>query len=166
VKIVLLQNIKGLGNKYDIKNVADGYARNFLIPKGLAKIAIEKTIKEIEIQKAAWQKQEQEIKNKLEILAKELANREFKFTLKTGKKGEVYGSVTKEDIETRIYSNLMASESDQRVLREFLADPRESAFIKVNLEKPIKTLGEHQVEIDLSRGVKTKIKVIIESLLP
>jgi len=154
VKIVLLQNIKGLGNKYDIKNVADGYARNFLIPKGLAKIATEKTIKEIEIQKAAWQKQEQEIKNKLEILAKDLANREFKFALKTGKKGEVYGSVTKDDIKTRIYTDVNTD------LHGYLEN------IEVSLEKPIKTLGEHQVEIDLSRGVKTKIKLIIESLLP
>jgi len=154
VKIVLLQNIKGLGNKYDIKNVADGYARNFLIPKGLAKIATEKTIKEIEIQKAAWQKQEQEIKNKLEILAKDLANREFKFALKTGKKGEVYGSVTKDDIKTRIYTDVNTD------LHGYLEN------IEVSLEKPIKTLGEHQVEIDLSKGVKTKIKLIIESLLP
>lgn len=154
MKIVLLQNIKGLGNKYDIKNVADGYARNFLIPKGLAKIATEKTIKEIEIQKAAWQKQEQEIKNKLEILAKDLANREFKFALKTGKKGEVYGSVTKDDIKTRIYTDVNTD------LHGYLEN------IEVSLEKPIKTLGEHQVEIDLSRGVKTKIKLIIESLLP
>lgn len=151
MRIILLQDIKGLGGKFDVKEVKDGYARNFLIPRALAKIATEKTIKELEAQKFAWSKEEQEIKNKLETLAKDLAGQEFKFALKTGKKGEVFGSVSKEDIKTLMATNINTK------YHEYLKD------IKINLERPIKTLGEHQAEIDLSREVKTKIKVIIES---
>jgi len=139
MRIILLREIKGLGNKFDIKQVKDGYARNFLIPQGLAKIATEQTIKELEAQKAAWSKEEQEIKNKLETLAEELSGQEFKFTLKTGKKGEIFGSVTRDDIKNK------------------LSMPN----IEVNLERPIKTLGEHQVEINLGKGVKVNIKVSV-----
>ena len=137
-----------------------------MLPQGLAKIATEQVIKELEIQKAAWQKEEQEIKNKLETLAKELSGQEFKFTLKTGKKGEVFGSVGKNDIKTLIAANIGTN------FHEYLKD------IEIDLEKPIKKLGEHQVEIDLGKparhasqgeaggGVKTLIKVIIEPLQP
>jgi large subunit ribosomal protein L9 len=154
VKVILLQTIKGLGNKFDIKNVKDGYARNFLIPRGLAKIATEQVIKELEAKKVAWQKEEQEIKNKLEALIKELSGQEFKFTLKTGKKGEVFGSVAKSDIKTRIYTDMKTD------LHGYLEN------LEVDLNQPIKTLGEHQVEIDLGKGVKTLIKVIIEPSQP
>ncbi len=141
MKVILLENIKALGNKYDVKNVKDGYARNFLFPKGLAKIAANIEIKELEAQKAAQQKKEQEAKKQLESLAKELAGREFCFTIKTGEKDEVFGSVTKEDIK----KSVSASVSNDN--------------IEVNLEKPIKKLGEHQVEINLGGGIKTNIKI-------
>ncbi len=149
MKVILLQDIKGLARKFDVKEIKDGYARNFLIPKGLVKIATEQTVKELETQKFAWSKEEQEIKNKLETLAKDLAGQEFKFALKTGKKGEVFGSVSKDDIKTRIYADIDAD------LRGYLED------IEVNLERPIKKLGEHQVEINLGKGVKVNIKVSV-----
>jgi len=152
MKIILLQDIKGLARKFDIKEVKDGYARNFLFPKGLAKIATEQAIKELEAQKAAWSKEEEGMKNKLETLAKDLANQEFRFTLKTGKKGEVFGSVAKSDVKTQIYTDVNTD------LHRYLQN------LEIDLEKPIKTLGEHSIEVDLGRGVKTTIKVIIESL--
>lgn len=137
MKIIILQDVKGLGKKFDVKNVSDGYARNFLIPKGLAKIATDIAVKKLEAQKAGQEKEEQEAKIELEKIAKNLENQEFEFTVKTGEKGEVFGSVGKDDIKTRIG----------------IKD------IKINLERPIKTLGEHQVEIDLGKGIKTKIKL-------
>ncbi len=151
MKVILLEDIKGLGKKFDIKNVSDGYARNFLIPKGLAKIATDKSVKELEAQKAEQEKKEKETKIELEKIAKNLENQEFEFTIKTGKKGEVFGSVSKDDIRTRIDANINAD------LRRYLKD------IKINLERPIKTLGERRVEIDLGKGVKINIKVIIKS---
>lgn len=137
MKIIILQDIKGLGKKFDIKNVSDGYARNFLIPKGLVEIATDKSIKKLEAQEAAQEKEEQEAEIELEKIARNLENQKFEFTVKTGEKGEVFGSVGKDDIKTRIG----------------IKD------IKVNLERPIKTLGEHRVEIDLGKGIKAKIKL-------
>ncbi len=152
MKIILLQDIKDLGKKFDVKIVKDGYGHNFLLPQNLAKIATAKTIKELETRKIAWQKEENEIKNKLETLSKELQTKEFHFMLKTGEKGEVFGSVAKSDIKTRIYTDVKTD------LHGYLQN------IEINLDKPIKTLGSHQVEINLGKGVKTSIKLIIEPL--
>ena len=154
MRIILLREIKGLGNKFDVKQVKDGYGRNFLLLRGLAKIATDKSVKELESQKIAWEKEEQEIKTQLEALAKGLASQEFRFALKTGKKGEVFGSVSKDDIKTIIATNIGTN------FHEYLKD------IEIDLDKPIKKLGEHQVEINLGKGVKTLIKVIIEPSQP
>jgi len=148
VKVILLQTIKGLGNKFEVKQVKDGYGRNFLLPRGLAKIAANETIKELEAQKAAWQKREQETKNKLEALAKEISDREFKFTLKTGEKGEIFGSITKEAIAAEINKTLFPQSG---------IEPR-----NIDLGRPIKTPGEHRVEVSLGKEMKTLIKIIAE----
>lgn len=143
MRIIFLQDVKGVGKKFDIKEIKDGYARNFLIPRGLAKIATDAAIKELETKKLALEKQEKEFQLKLESLAKDLSHREFVFSLNTGKKGEVFGSITREDIKNRIDENI---------------------DMEVKLEKPIKTIGEHQVEINLGKGVKTAVKIKTEPL--
>lgn len=143
MKIIFLQDVKGIGKKFDIKEIKDGYARNFLIPRGLAKIATDAAVKELETKKAMLEKQEKELKSKLESFAKDLSHREFVFSLNTGKKGEVFGSITKEDIKNRINENIN---------------------MEVKLEKPIKTIGEYQVEINLGKGVKKTIKIKTEPL--
>ncbi len=153
MRVIILQDIKGIGKKFDIKEIKDGYARNFLIPRGLAKIATDAAIKELETKKSILEKQEKELKTKLESLAKDLSHRNFIFSLNVGKKGEVFGSITKDDIEERIYTDINAN------LREYLKNNME-----IKLEKPIKIIGEHQTEINLGRGVKTTVRVITEPL--
>lgn len=155
MKIILLQDIKGVGKKFDIKEVKDGHSRNFLIPRGLAKIAVDSAIKELEIKKSALEKQEKELKSKLESLAKNLSHRELVFSLNVGKKGEVFGSITKDDIKTRI--DEIINNMEINPIRNFISNG-------VNLEKPIKTIGEHQVEINLGKGVKTTVKIKTEPL--
>ncbi len=144
MKVILLEDIKNLGKKLDVKNVSDGYVRNFLLPKKLVKIATKEAIKGLESQKAKLEQQEQELKSKTEKLAKDLNNQEFKFKVKIGKKEEVFGSIGKEDI------------------KKALIDEK-GIDAKVLLEKPLKTLGEYQVEINLGKGVKTKINIILHS---
>ena len=153
MQIILLQDIKGIGKKFDVKEIKDGYARNFLIPRGLAKIATNATIKELETKKSVSEKQEKKLKAELESLAKNLSHRNFVFSLNVGKKGEVFGSITKDDIEERINANINAN------LRDYIKNNME-----IKLEKPIKTTDEHQIEINLGKGVKTTVKVIIEPL--
>ena len=152
MQVILIQDIPNFGKKYDVKNVKDGYARNFLLPKNLVKIATEKAIKELEKQKAILEQQEKELKEKLASMAENLAGKEFKFILKTGGKEKTFGSISANDIKTRIYADADAD------LRGYLEN------IKIGLERRIKTLGEHQVEIDLGRGVKTTIKINVVAL--
>ena len=149
MKIIILEDIKNFAKKYDVKEVKNGYARNFLIPRKLAKPATKDALKELEVRKAEWEKQEEEIKNRLRSAAEELGKKEITFELKTGKKDEVFGSVTKEDILKKL--SIFNSQF-----------PIKEKDIGINLQHPLKTIGEHKIEIDLSRGIKAKIKVLIK----
>lgn len=148
MKIILLQDIKGLGKKFDVKEIKDGYVRNFLAPRGLAKIADEKSLKEIEIQKAEKERKDKETKENLEKLGREISQNELFFKAKTGEKKEVFGSVNKEMILAEIVRKHNAAESAED--------------IEIKLAKPIKTLGRHEVEIDLGKGIVIKAPVIVE----
>jgi large subunit ribosomal protein L9 len=139
MKVIILEDIKGFAKKHDVKEAKAGYARNFLFPKNLAKPATEGALAELEKQKAEWEKKEEEAKAKLRETAKKLEGEEIIFELKTGEKNEVFGSVTKDDILKKI------SVKDA----------------EVKLAKPIKSLGEHEVEVDLPKGIKAKVKITI-----
>lgn len=148
MKMILLQDIRGFGKKFDVKEVKDGYARNFLLPRGLAKIADEKSLKELEIQKASQEIKEKEIREKLEKLAKAISEKELRFKVKTGEKGEVFGSVNKEMILAEIGKNHLFAE-------------KLTEDIEAELAKPFKTLGRHEVIVDLGRGIKARAPVVI-----
>ena len=147
MKIVLLRDIKGLGKKFEIKNVSDGYARNFLIVREFAVRANEKTVKDLELKAVAWRKKEEEVKKNFQILAEKLPKEKFLFKIKTGKKGEVFGSINKEDLT-------------QEIKRKFKDESFE--VMEIFLDRAIKSLGAHEVKINLGKGVETKITVIIE----
>jgi len=153
MKVIFLKDVKNVGKKFDVKNVSDGYARNFLFSQGLAKIATEEAIKNLEAQKAAALKEEEKNKSGLIALAKNLESREFEFKVKTGEKGEVFGSVNKEDIKTRIYADMKTD------IHGYSKDNFE-----LELERPIKKLGERRVEINLGKGIKANLKINVISL--
>ncbi len=148
MKVILLADIKGLGKKFDVKTAKDGYARNFLIPNGLAKLADKKSLEELEFKKAVWEKEDKELRANLESIAQNLTHHAFRFILKTGPKDAVFGSVTKDEIKKAVLGEI----------------PDNYENVEVELERPIKTLGEHQVELDLGKGIKTKIKVLVEGI--
>lgn len=141
MKVILLKDIHKLGKKYDVKEVSDGYAKNFLIAKGLAEQATPERIRHIELRIKNETKKHEEKKSLVEALAEELARHPLEFKVKTGKKGELFASVGSKEIEA-----------------EFI---KRGLDIKVDLEKPFKALGEHYVEIDLGFGKKKKIGVHI-----
>lgn len=146
MKVIFLKDIKGIARALDVKNVADGYARNFLFPRGLAKVADKKSITELEKEKTLRAEQEKDLIASLRKIASDLDQREFSFTVKVGKKGEIFGSVTKEEIEKEIgtlFPELKKGDLDWRV----------------ELGKSLKILGNHEVGLDLSRGIKAKIKI-------
>lgn len=151
MKIILLQDVKDFGKKDDIKNVSDGYARNFLLPRGLAKIADERSIKELEAKKMIDEKRKKELKTFFKSLAKDLSEREFVFSLNAGDGKGAFGSITKNDIKEKICSEIDALSKREK-------------DITVNLERNLKTFGEHQVEISLGKEVKSKIKIKIKPI--
>lgn len=148
MKVILLQDIKGLGKKLDIKNVSDGYARNFLIPKGLVGLATPQNIKAIEAKRLVLVEKEKELKSQAEQLKKQIEKIELIFKVAVGEKQEMFASVDAKDIKEKVVEEIGSAE----ILKNS----------EIILEKPIKKLGEHQVEIDLKQGVKAKIKVLIQ----
>ena len=74
MKVIILQDIKGIGKKFDVKEIKDGYAKNFLIPRGLAKIATNAAVKELETKKISVGKKGKRIKNQIRILGKKLSS--------------------------------------------------------------------------------------------
>lgn len=146
MKIIILQDIDKLGKKYDIKNVADGYARNFLIPKGLAKLATEKNIKWVDEQKKViMEKAEQELK-KTERIASAVDGQEIVISVKIGEKGEFFESITVQKISDK--------------LKELGFDIKTK---QIDLKNPIKELGEFPIKIKFEHNLESEIKVIISS---
>ena len=142
MKVVLLQNIDGLGHKFDVKEVKNGYVRNFLLPRKLVEIATMAAIQELEKRKALWAEKHKEVVAALQKKAEGLKDASFEFSLKVGEKDEVFSSVNQKDIE----KSLQKKGFDK---------------VEVELKKPIKEIGEHQVQVNFGEGIKAKIKVVV-----
>lgn len=145
MKVILLQDVKDLGEKFAIKEVADGYAKNFLIPKGLAKLASKKNLKWLEEQKQTMTQQAEEELKENQQLALKIDGLELVVPVKTKSDGRAFGSIS----STKI-ANL---------LKEKGFDIKRS---QIGLEKPIKEVGEWPVKIFLPHGLEAEIRVIIE----
>jgi large subunit ribosomal protein L9 len=146
MQIILLEDVRNIGKRYEAKDVADGYARNFLFPNKLAEAATPAGLKKIEAMKAAHEKGEKELLARLHQIAAKLNETKLEFQLKADKTGAVFGSVNKEAI--------------LKALREhdFITKER----VDIDLKYPIKELGEHAVEVDLKKSVKAKLKIIVK----
>jgi len=145
MKVVLLENIKHLGQKNEIKDVSIGYARNFLIKRGLAKPADKSAINEVEEINKTSSEQKEVVKGALKTLQDETKENPIKISVKAGKRGEVFGSVKDVDILNTIYKKFPKIKAEK---------------IKVDMNKPLKELGVH--EIQLMSGGKTLSTVKIE----
>lgn len=142
MKVIFLRDVKNVGRKGEIKEVADGYAKNFLLAKGLASPANQKNVRDVEQKAGSIEKEENEFKSRMESLRGSGA---LEFRLKMGSKGEVYSSVTKEDIEKEL---------------------KKKGFngVEARLQKPIRNLGEFEVEVSIGRGVTGKITVSVKPI--
>jgi large subunit ribosomal protein L9 len=147
MKVIFLGDVKNVGKKYDIKDVSDGYARNFLFPNKLAETATPEAIKKLESMKAEHEKGDKEALAHLESLARKINETKIEFTLKADKSGAVFGSVNKETL--------------LKAMREHKLIGAER--IDIDLKYPIKELGEHTVPIDLKKGVTAKLGVLVVS---
>lgn len=147
MKIILLQDVKGQGKKGDLIDVNEGYARNFLIKKGLAEAATATKINELNQKKQATAYHKEEELKAMRALAKEISGKTFTVKIKVGQTGKVFGSVTGADISEGLKQ--AGYDIDKK---------------KIVLESPIKTVGVYEVALKLAEGIATKIKVDVQGL--
>jgi large subunit ribosomal protein L9 len=142
---MLTKDIENVGRAGDIKEVADGYGRNYLIPRKLAVVAGRGTEAEARrIQEAALRREAKEREEARE-LAEEIDNKTVVVRLKVGAEDKVFGAITNEDISRAVRQQHQV-EVDRR---------------KIDLREPLKQLGEHQVALRLHRDVEARINLII-----
>ncbi len=142
MEVILNESIESLGKAGDIVKVADGYARNYLIPKGLAMIANRKNVVQLEKQRAAILEKAAKIKQEFEALSEQLSKLDIEIPVKVGEEEKLYGSVTSMDIAKAI------EEKGYTVDRK-----------KIVLPEPIKALGEYEIPIKLSPDVTATVNV-------
>ena len=144
MKVILRRDMDELGMEGTIVNVKEGYARNYLIPKGFALVADNKNIKLIEMQKKKIEINRLKAKEDAEKVAKDLEGIVITISHKAGEEDKLFGSVTSMDIADEMENN------------GFSIDKK-----KIILEKPIKTLGEYDVKVKLHPLVIGSIKVMV-----
>ena len=141
MRVILLTDVRRIGKKNDVKNVSDGYARNFLFPQNLARIADQEGLGELSTTK----KNEKEIEDRLKRLANRMSELELIFKLKTDKSGAVFGSVNKDDILKGIRDAGLITKDR----------------IEIKISKPLKEFGAHEAEAHLPKGIVAKLKLNI-----
>ena len=147
MEVILREHVDNLGRRGEVVKVADGYARNYLLPRKLALLATESNKKQIERERAKFEAREAEERKVSEAIAERIGNVEIEISRKVGETEALYGSVTSADIAEALQQ------------KGFDVDRR-----KLQLHEPIKKTGEFDVPLKLHREVTTvvKVKVVAE----
>jgi large subunit ribosomal protein L9 len=144
MKVLLIKDVKGLGKAGEIKNAKDGYARNFLIPKGFAKLATPEVIKEWEEEQ---KRKEAELKKelaRLNELKEKIESTPIVIKHKLGANGQLYGAITNKEVAEALKEK--GIEIDKKHIEM----------------KQIKSVGEYEVDVKLGHGIHAKLKLIVE----
>ena|ERR1700678_4032901 len=147
MKVILLEDVRGIGKKHEVKEVRDGYARNFLFPNKLAETASPSSMKKLETLLAEHDKNEADVIKHLETIAHHINDMTIEFDLKKGKDGSIFGVVNKESI--------------LKALREHKLIGKER--IDITVEHPMKTPGNYVIPIDLKKGITANLKIIVKA---
>jgi large subunit ribosomal protein L9 len=146
MRLILLDNIEGVGKKGETRDVRDGYGRNFLVPRGLAMPATSGNIKKVQEQaKTIIGKREKDLKTAA-FIKQRLEETPLSIKKKAGVDGKLFGSVTAKDVVEAVKLALDL-DVDKRTIR---------------LDDPIKTTGVHTVEVHLEKGVEAQLRLEIE----
>jgi len=145
MKIILLENIPKLGKKYEIKEVSEGYAVNFLIPKKLATAVTPAKIKEIQNLKKQEEFKKQKEEQQLKELAQKIKSIKLEFKLKTDKNGKTFGSINKEDIIKKLNDQEKIKLEEKQII----------------LNEHIKKIGEYIIKIKFNSEIEAELKIII-----
>ncbi len=144
MKVILLKDIPKVGQKYEIKEVKNGYARNFLLPKKLAKPATKEAVEWVKMQKEIQvEKKEEELKAFQEIATK-IDGQEIEIAVKVGDKDQLFEKITAEKIAKKIGHNIKAEQ--------------------IELNEPIEELGEFPVKVKLDHDLEAEINLIVTKL--
>ena len=146
MQVILVKDVSKLGKAGEVKNVADGYARNYLLPRGLAVIATEGVLKEFELRAEEQKRQSERQRTAAQSRAEQLQGIELVFKARVGESDRLYGSITSADI-AREKGARLGEEVDRR---------------KVILPEPIKELGKHRVQVRLHPDVTIVVTAIVE----
>jgi large subunit ribosomal protein L9 len=144
MRVILLQDIDKLGKKHEIKEVKAGFARNFLIPQGLAKPATEEALKWLETQKEIEAKKAEEELKKVQEVASSIEGQEVIIPVKLGEEDQLFESITTQKISEK--------------LKELGFEIQKS---QIALSEPIKELGEFPVKIKFEHNLEAEIRVIV-----
>jgi large subunit ribosomal protein L9 len=147
MKVILTKDVAGTGKAGEVKDVADGYARNYLIPRKLAIPASASALKGVEQRKAAESQKAAKEEAAAQALAQRLTASPVVVTAKVGDQGRLYGSITSADIAEQI-SKAIGQPFDRRMIQ---------------LDEPIRQLGAFEVPVRLHRAVSTKLKVDVQA---
>jgi large subunit ribosomal protein L9 len=146
-QIILTENIPGLGAEADVVKVRRGFARNFLLPQGKAFEVTKASMRKLDMLKAKRAEREAKELNEAEEIARRIGKSKMIFTLETGESGKAFGSVTANDIATRLKNEVGAEIERHRIV----------------LEHPIKSTGEHEISIKLHPDVTATMKFTVKS---
>jgi large subunit ribosomal protein L9 len=146
MQVLLVKDVDELGQAGEVKNVANGYFRNFLFPRGLAVQATKGAIRQAEIARQAETKREAKALTEAQQLAQLLDGRTVTFEARAGETDRLYGSITNVHIGEKLEEQI-EQEVDRR---------------KIDLEEPLKDLGTHAVTVRLAPEVEAKVTVVIE----
>ena len=145
MQVIFLQDVSGSGKKGDIKDVSDGYARNFLLKKNLAKMIDEAGIKNIK---------EQEEKNKIKM-ARELKNSQKMVAKLDGEDVDIFGKVNEKGV---LYAAIKPEEIAEAIKKEHRIEVLPE---QIHLENPIKELGQYTVTIEFQQGLEAELIVVV-----
>lgn len=147
MEVLLLKDVKGLGKAGEVRKVTDGFARNYLIPRGLVVTATEGAIRRTEVQKAIEKERDERVRTDSSALADRLGEISIVFKVKASEKGRLYGSVTAADIAAEIEKQT-GHPIDKR---------------KVELGEPLHLLGTHKVPVRLMANLVPEVSVVVEA---
>ena len=144
MKVILLQNVEKIGKKHEVKNVTDGYARNFLFPKNLAKLATEQALEWLKAQKEIIEKKAEEGLKTIQEVVSTIDGQEIVIPMKIGDKGQFFESI-----------------NAQKICEHLKEIGFEVKKIQIELENPIEEIGEFPVKINFDHNLEAEIKVIV-----
>lgn len=148
MKVLLTQDVYKLGHAGEVKTIADGYGRNYLIPQGMAVLATEGAMKRADALKNKALLKRAAESAEIDAMAQVIGSKTYYFNAKTGEKGKLYGSITASQIAEKIGA-VLGAEFDKR---------------KVELREPIREVGTHHVTVRLSADVNPKVAVVVSPL--